>query len=1199
MRIFPLGQVAAGAVAWRTGGTLSATLVVKATFTLVPRADMIATEPDEVVRAEVHHDDNPTRSIRLSSDLAPYQPQLDVLLTGHACAPAGKPAAIVPVRLAVYRGQAIVDKTLEVYGARREGAPQPFVRMALDYEHAFGGLGVNANPLGVGWKGGKRVEPAVHNLVDPGDPWGTVGFGPIARAWPERRRILGTHPRRELDKPVAEIPAGFDFAYFQAAPLDQRGAYLEGGEWLILEGVHPDLPQIKTRFPEARAAVRIEGLPVAAPPVELVADTLRVDADALRCSVTWRGSLALADEGWLAAIRVVAAVELPGRPIVWPAEAPAASRAPTISFTDDDHADRSDRSATMVIAPAADDDQLPTGVLAGAPASPPSESPYQSTVALTGDAARRAAERPGLPFVAPPAPPEPPKPPPQASLKPRTTLGQQLAVGREALPPTPQTPAGSATQPSPPLLAAPKVDTSLAAPRDVPPRASDGIPVINRTALFAFAMPCQVLPGQPARAVIVKGTFDLVPGETARLREETELPTGDRHAGDDLGRSVTYPSDFAAFKPRADVTLTGHAIAPGGGAPAAQVRFRFGRGKNAFDRRIAVFGERTWEGIVKTPSAPKRFERVALVHENAFGGPGFPKNPVGLGHAGATRPPLLEDPSHLVTSPDDTPDPVGFGAVPMTWSARARLSGTYGDEWRRARWPHFPDDFDWGFFQAAPAAQQLEHLQGDEPFEISGMDRQRPVIDGKLPRLRPRAFAQATTAAGGGFHEVGLRLDTATFDVDEMKLTLVWRGLLAVVGDDAADLAELFLAVEPLSDPRMTLGEAQARYEAQRRRLPPVGDDPRAPLPANQPPQRDALSAHEQRIRDRLRAEGILETTVVEAPPALAPVPAPPPRDVDPLRRRVEALLAAGAPLDRLDLGGADLSDLDFSRRSLDGTILQGANLRRCRFAGANLRGAQMGGADLTDADLAGATLTLADLTQAVLDGSVLDGAELTLAVLQGAAGERASFQRARGQGSRFGGGTWRGARFHRAELAGADFTGATLDEAVFDGAVLPDVRLYDARGTKVSFKDARLPDARADGVSLVQSTLRGAIAPSSIWDGAALDDVSFVGADLAGASFVKASARRALFSGADLQEARLGRGTFAGASFLKANLMGAQLEGADLSGADLRASNLHGAETWKADLRGADLEQALVTQTKLAGGQKPGAGAGDPRSRP
>ena len=1180
VRITPVGLVAAGAMAWRTRGQLRLTVLVKATFDLIPDGEMTLAAPDAIFRAEAHLGDNPMRSIRVPSDLALHLPGGEVTFVGHAVAPRGRPVPVQPVRLAVQRdGEALVDKKLLVYGDRSTGSPQPFESMALTYERAFGGIGWEANPLGVGLRAGKRVEPPIHNVVAPDDPYRTAGFGPIGRVWPARKRLLAGFDRRKLDAPVAEVPDAFDFTYFHAAPPDQRCAFFRGGDLIVLEGVHPQFSRIRTRLPlaQALAVVHGRGLDLAAP-VELTADTLRIDGDALRCAVTWRAVIDVPHESALQAIHIAAGLSLPGAPVLWPVE--------------DDDLDEGDFASTMVRAP---DPPSP-------PTSPTLRAPFQSTVALTGDPSQLGAVLPFQPGASPwsAAPAQAPSPAPVAFGESTVALDLPVSSAPRVTTPSPASVAPRLAQLSRPAPAE--------APSEVPPRTSDAIPFVNRTSLAAFALAWESQPGRPSRTVVVKATCDLVPGGAARLRPpgESDPPTGDRHAADDPTRSLAYPTDFAPFKPRADVTLTGHACAPGGSSPAAQVRFRFGHRKNGFDRRIAVFGDRTWDGaVVKlAPSEPRRFETMPLVYERAYGGPGFPANPVGLGHEGLTRPPNLEDPDHLVKGPGDTPEPASFCGVPMTWAARASRLGTYGPAWLRTRWPFFPEDFDPTFFQAAPAAQQLDHLDGDEPFELVGMDREHPVLDGTLPRVRARCFAQKTTAAGGAFHEIVLRLDTVTFDVDATTIHLVWRGLIEVADDEASDVAELFVLTEELAAPRLALAEAQAKYRAARLRLAPVAEDPDAPPPANDAAAPRELSAHERRIEDRLRAAGILEAAVAQLPPASLDAPAselpgdlalpsPPTSTSRPverghgdasLRAQVISMLACNASLDGLDLGGADLSDLDFSSRSLVGAILTDTLLRRARFVAADLTGAQLGNADLTDAVLERASLQMADLTGANLDGARLDGAQLDAAVLEGVLGERASLTDVRGARARFGGSVWTRARFERADLPSADFTASQLDEAVFDGASLPEIRLYEARGLKVSFKNARLPEARADGACLLQSSLRGITAPSSIWDGALLDDSSFLGASLPGASFVKASCARAVFSGADLTEGRLDRARLAGASFLKANLMAASLEGADLTGADLRASNLHAAETWKAKLRGAQLDLALTTQSKLEG---------------
>src|SRR6185312_11000437 len=106
---------------------------------------------------------------------------------------------------------------------------------------------------------------------------------------------------------------------------------------------------------------------------------------------------------------------------------------------------------------------------------------------------------------------------------------------------------------------------------------------------------------------------------------ESRDPTGDVHLDDDENKSVAYASDFAVFKQKADVTLTGHAHAPRGSGPASQVSFFFGGKKQGFKRNVAVLGDRYWDSLAQT--APKSFTKLPLVYERAFGGARFDRNP--------------------------------------------------------------------------------------------------------------------------------------------------------------------------------------------------------------------------------------------------------------------------------------------------------------------------------------------------------------------------------------------------------------------------------------------------------------------------------------------------------------------------------------------------------------------------------------------
>ncbi|MDI3287328.1 DUF2169 domain-containing protein [Polyangium sp. 15x6] len=309
--VIALPASAAAAIAWRAAGQLQLTVIAKATFAFVPDADMQRADPQPILRAEVHHGNNPSRSVRFTTDVAPYLGRADVLFTGHAHAPPERAAQPLPLRLAVFDGtRFLIDKRLVAH--EKAG----FQRMPVVYERAWSGALGEENPLGIAQGAGEA------SITDPGAPLRPAGFGPIARAWPARKRLLGATPRKALEGAIAEIPDGFDWSYFQAAPPDQRMTFLRGDEWIVLEGLSPARPRLATRLPGARGVVRIFGLsPFGVPeghPLDLVADTLRIDGDEQRCTLVCRRSFPVASEAALAAARLVAGIEVAGETLVWP-----------------------------------------------------------------------------------------------------------------------------------------------------------------------------------------------------------------------------------------------------------------------------------------------------------------------------------------------------------------------------------------------------------------------------------------------------------------------------------------------------------------------------------------------------------------------------------------------------------------------------------------------------------------------------------------------------------------------------------------------------------------------------------------------------------------------------------------------------------------------------------------------------------------
>ncbi len=850
---------------------------------------------------------------------------------------------------------------------------------------------------------------------------------------------------------------------------------------------------------------------------------------------------------------------------------------------------------------------LPRGLPSRAAIAQPSA---QSTVALS----------PGQRFTAVSPFPLAKAGTPPLVLRPAPLLGAPWVVERGAAVPIPTAGMQSTVQlgqqaeqqpPSP--HAAPS-----ARPRTVP------FEIVAPGAVSVATLSWQLEPPIDSITVIAKASFALVPGESARLCQEADPPVGDVHYDDDhLGRSVIHGSDFAPRKQKVDVTLTGKVYAAAA-ARSAEVRFRFGDDETGFERRAKVFGERIWRagapGGTISKAAP--FDSIPMCWENAFGGAGFDANPVGTGRAAedkALRMPNIEDPEHLLRGPKESHVSICFAPIPMLWRAKMFESGTYDEVWLRERWPYMPADFDDAFYQNAPQAQQLDHIRGDEAFSIGGMHAEYRVLEGTLPGMRARCFVQGL-GQDARFVELPMNLDTVSFELERMRLHLVWRGVLPVSDHHASNLEGGLLLLEPLGDEPLSLPDARERYLLERRPLEAVEQSPDgAPQVANdvalashQPGREPGLAglqasdpaarfaapptdreAVAQRMRDAgapdeqiAAALSVLasDSRLVAAPTskiAIGPSKLPPPTAAT-VRDQVTRWIHEGRALADLDLEGASLQDMDLSGARFAGAVLKGANLSACQLVGADLSDAILTEANLEHAVLREAILDRADLRGAQLSCACLEQAQLDDADLSGVVGSSCNFRKARGERLKLREGDWRESDFEGAELSKLDLSESLISRCSFASAKLVDVTLYDARGSGVQFDGADLSSARGDGAVLPSSSLVGIGASDSVFEGALLDKCSFFEAVLSRSSFVGASCKSTIFSRADLREARFDEANLSGASLLKSDLKQASLQRADLRSSDLRGANLYGCDIWKVELSGARLEMANLYNTLM-----------------
>ena len=77
-----------GSIVWQPRpGAWVATVVVKATYVLLPGESVLAREQDPINDTDAHWNDDERRSLHAATDLAPLKRRADVFVTGHAHAP--------------------------------------------------------------------------------------------------------------------------------------------------------------------------------------------------------------------------------------------------------------------------------------------------------------------------------------------------------------------------------------------------------------------------------------------------------------------------------------------------------------------------------------------------------------------------------------------------------------------------------------------------------------------------------------------------------------------------------------------------------------------------------------------------------------------------------------------------------------------------------------------------------------------------------------------------------------------------------------------------------------------------------------------------------------------------------------------------------------------------------------------------------
>jgi len=339
--------------------------------------------------------------------------------------------------------------------------------------------------------------------------------------------------------------------------------------------------------------------------------------------------------------------------------------------------------------------------------------------------------------------------------------------------------------------------------------------------------------GATFHVIALRVTYDMGASDTdatlTYAAEQTPLATEDHWSGEVDHSSPMWESDYAPYRPNCDVLVVNAVSRPPQGewqrvvgrhrnpdAVATSNRWTCGVGLESQDehrktqtwnKQIAVTGPRTF-GFMGL-SDPASASEVAIDWQHAFGGEikqpaqdqlntnGIIKkkagadrwdtddrNPVGRGKdksSGAAGPQVevsLLNPYRAGLTQSNYP-PVSFNPLGRSWLPRRTLAGTYDEAWRKTQWPLQPMDFDYGYWNCAPADQQVDFLTPGTRIHLSnlyalgsGRTPSHENWSARLPMHQLCVHAYYTDIPGVG-PDVNMDLDTLVIDLGVASRTIV------------------------------------------------------------------------------------------------------------------------------------------------------------------------------------------------------------------------------------------------------------------------------------------------------------------------------------------------------------------------------------------------------------------------------------------
>ncbi len=692
--------------------------------------------------------------------------------------------------------------------------------------------------------------------------------------------------------------------------------------------------------------------------------------------------------------------------------------------------------------------------------------------------------------------------------------------------------------------------------------------------------------GENYLALTVMSAFSF--DRPSELLDETDLWSA---AGSALSNHDVL--DMFMPKQKGEILAAGKFFSTGGRpVRAGSVRISAG----SVNKTLHVFGDRYWikrAGAVIGISDPQPITEMEISYVNAFGGPGSKQNPLGKGTEeqgpeDSIPLPNIEYPDQLIGAHSDRPQPAGFGPLGLDWQQRAGKLGTYDQKWLETRWPWFPEDMDWTYFNAAQEDQQIAgYFTGDETVVIENMHPERPAITTLLPGLRMRCFVRQEDNGKEIFKELKTRLDTVwLFPEHEMGL-VIWRTTVQVQDDEAGDINAAYVTHEFLAEPEKSIEYYRDVYVFD------AVEEEAAEEPKVQPPEEVAPETIKRPEQPTVKEPEIDPETQAMIKKLEDEIAASEKAMMNDLKERgvdIEQLMkelpvAAGLTIPAVTEAPGELSLQDIEKKLAQGEAELNEMIKKLGFDPDKLMEVSK---EVDQAEPQSAKELIKKLRETGIDDPETEQyllemekeqeeTEKELAVLLEEDEKREAERRKEEPPEK---------EEFEPEVEEV-LTRKTVVEAYNDAKSFAGKDLSGLDLSGLDFAGIDLRGAFLDKVDLSRTNLKGADLSGAVMAGAVLMRTHLSHACLSGCNLTGVHAREIDLSHADMKDADMSTGSFEGASFVQARMEYARFGESRLTGARFTTAFLQGADFTGADLtdavfEGADISRVDFSETTL-----------------